>query len=225
MPTVNPQPYSNSTHFGNFLRPFISWSPWNRRPINPTFSPYVIPADLYPPNIAEGAYSAGVFEALANDPTMTVYAAAGTPGIRDADSESDIPSITIPRWPAGTTPAASDDGHCDIVDSVTNIVHSFYNLKNVGGRWVAGKYSWTNVTGTGWGLPCHYDQGARAAGVAPIGGLIRKHEVNDNKEYYAHVLAMSLTFSGLGGGNGTNTPTYVHPATAADTSPESSRTS
>lgn len=213
---TTPRAYDNSTLFGNFLRPFISWSPWNRRPINPTFSPYVIPTDAYYPSIAEGKYSVGVFEALASDPAVTVYALAGSKGIRDPDSETDIPSVIIPHWPASATPATGGDGHCDIVDSTTGIVHSFWALKNLNGVWCAAQYAWTRIDGTGWGDPAHHYQGARAAAVAPIGGLIRKHEVNDNESDYGHVLAMSLTFSGLGGGKDSNTPTYVYPATNAD---------
>jgi hypothetical protein len=213
---TTPRAYVNTTLFGNFLRPFHSTSPWNRRPINPTFDPFVIPADLYPPNIGEGPYSAGAFEAAASDPAVTVYPLPGAKGVWDPDGEVWLPSVTIPRWPANATPSTSGDGHCDIVDSVTGMVYSLWTLKSIDGRWCATQCAWTKITDTGWGDPAHHYQGARAVGVAPIGGLIRKHEVNDNKANYEHVLSMSLTFSGLGGGGKTNTPAYVHPGTSAD---------
>jgi len=47
--------------------------------------------------------------------------------------------------------------------------------------------------------------------VAPLGGLIRKHEVNDGDTQFRHALAVSLTFNALLG-----TPGYQFPATGAD---------
>ena len=102
------------------------------------------------------------------------------------------------------------------MDATTGIIHSFWCLQKLNGQWIAAQYAWSKLTDSGFGDPAHHYQGARAVGVAPIGGLIRKHEVNDNKANYEHVLSMSLTFSGLGGGGPTNTPAYVHPGTSAD---------
>jgi hypothetical protein len=203
--------YDNKTLFGNFYKPFISYSPWNSRPINPQFGSFVIPKDSYYPSIGEGAYSTGVFEAVESDPPMTFYPLPGWKGINDPDSEVDKPSVTIPHWPASAVPSTSGDGHCDVVDSTTGIIHSFWCLKKVDSEWVCAQYAWSHITGTGWGNPAHHYQGARAAAVPPIGGLIRKHEVNDKKANYEHALSMSLTFSGLG-----HHPAYIYPATSAD---------
>lgn len=197
--------------FGTPLRPFSAQSPWNARPVNPVLGDFEIPRSTYSPLIAEGKWSTGVFVASASDQPMTVLGPIDKPGVWDPDAEAVRPSIVIPRWPAGVLPASGSDGHADIVDPVTGIVHSFFVLKNVDGQWRALQYAWTRLDGSGWGEPGHYFQGARAAAVAPIGGLIRTHEVNDGESVYRHALAMSLTFNALSPG-----PTYIFPATSAD---------
>jgi hypothetical protein len=204
--------YSNSSKFGNFYRPFAANSLWNSRPVNPVFGTYSIPTSDYYPAIASGAFSTGAFEGLASDPAMVVYGSTAK-GIWDPDTEAYVPSITVPHWPASTTPATGGDGHADIVDATTGIVHSFWQLKkDATGRWTANTYGHTRIDGRGWGDPAHYYQGARAAAVPPLGGLIRKHEVNDGLLNYGHALAMSLTFNALA-----PTPAYIYPATSADT--------
>ncbi|MDP3187236.1 Atrophin-1 multi-domain protein, partial [Limnobacter sp.] len=104
------------------------------------------------------------------------------------------------------------DGHADIVDPIDGVIHSFLNLKKgQDGRWTASMYAWTRLDGRGWGDPSHYYQGARAAAVPPMAGLVRKHEVNDGQPMYRHALAMSLAHNGLSSKRG-----YVFPATSAD---------
>lgn len=204
--------YSNTSAFGNFLRPFAASSLWNAKPVNPTFTDIGIPINEYYPLIAAGKFSTGVFEALTTDKPLTVYKDPTLGYIRDTDAEENKGSVTIPRWPTSAVPATGGDGHCDVVDTVTGIVHSFWQLKKqTNGTWTAASYNWTYINGSGWGDPAHYFQGARAAAVPPIGGLIRKHEVNDGKAMYNHVLAMSLAFNGL-----SPDPAYVYPATSAD---------
>lgn len=169
-----------------------------------------------------GAYSTGVFLASATDQPMTVVGNGttdtNTVGVNDPDTASSR-VITIPRWPAGVLPATGSDGHADIVDPVTKIVHSFWQLKQVNGRWTAALYSWSNLTGTGWGDPAHYYTGARAVGIPASAGLIRKQEINDGAPTYPHALAMSLTNNALA--NGTSSPAYIFPATSADNSASS----
>ena len=198
--------------FGTFLRPFSVTSLWNARPVKPRFGNFVIPESDYVPFIGPGQYSTGAFEARPGDPPATIYPVAGRAGVWEPDGEMWLPSITIPRWPADTTPATGGDGHADVVDSVTGVVHSFWGLKKVSGRWVAMQYAWTRIDGTGWGNPAHHYQGARAAAVPPLGGLIRKHEINDGAATYKHALSMSLTFNAL-----SPKPAYIYPATSADT--------
>lgn len=204
--------YSNTTRFGNFLRPFAANSMWNARPVNPKFGTFAIPTSSYYPVVGSGAYSAGVFEGMPTDPPAVIYGPAGSKGIWNADAEEYTPSITVPHFPTATTPSTSGDGHADIIDSATGIVHSFWQLKQVNGKWQAHTYGWTKVDGRGWGDPARYYQGARAAGVPPLAGLIRKHEIDDGADSFSHALAMSLTFNALGG-----KPSYVYPATSADT--------
>jgi len=205
--------------FGTYLRPYAADSLWNSRPLNPVFGTFVIPKSSYFPTVASGAYSTGVFLATATDSPMTVVGpgstATNTVGVADPDSGGSR-VITLPRWPAGVLPASGTDGHADIVDPVTNIVHSFWQLKQQNGRWTAAMYSWSKLGGTGWGDPSHYYQGARAVGIPASAGLIRKHEIKDGLPAYQHALAMSLTFNALA--NGVSSPAYVFPATAADNS-------
>lgn len=216
-PTGTASASDNAVAFGNYLRPYAANSLWNAKPVNPVFSTYVIPTSTYFPSIASGAYSTGVFLASATDKPMTVYGATTTAttttGVSDPDSGVSR-VITVPRWPANVLPATGTDGHADIVDPVTNTVHSFWKLKQVNGKWTAALYSWSNLSGSGWANPAHYYQGARAVGIPASAGLIRKHEINDGKPLYQHALAMSLTFNGLS--NGVNSPAYVFPATSAD---------
>ncbi|USX25505.1 Atrophin-1 multi-domain protein [Oxalobacteraceae bacterium OTU3CINTB1] len=204
--------YSNTSKFGNFLRPFAANSLWNARPVNPKFGTFAIPTSDYYPVVGSGAYSAGVFEGLPTDPPMEIVGPAGSKGLWNADAEEYVPSITVPHFPTTTTPSTSGDGHADIIDSATGIVHSFWQLKQVNGKWQAHTYGWTRVDGSGWGDPARYYQGARAAAVPPLAGLIRKHEIDDGADSFSHALSMSLTFNALGG-----KPTYVYPATSADT--------
>lgn len=196
--------------FGTVLRPFSKESPWNSKPVNPRFGNFVIPTSDYVPLIAEGTWSTGVFEAGPSDPPVTVQGLPNTKGLWHADAET-YGDVTVPRWPANVVPAPGADGHAEIVDTQSGIVHSFWKLRQSDGKWVAAQYAWSRIDGRGWGDPAHYFQGARAAAVPTMGGLIRKHEVNDGESMYHHALAMSLTFNGLAAD-----PAYIFPATSAD---------
>lgn len=168
--------------WGTYRKPFAADSLWNSRPVNPSFAPDVIPTSTYFPAINAGAYSTGVFLASPQDPPVTVTGAAGSKGLLITDEEG-YHDITIPHWPASVKPASGSDGHADIVDPTTNIIHSFWQLKQVGTQWTAAQYSWTKLDGRGWPDPAHYYQGARATGVPASGGLIRTHEVEQKPAY------------------------------------------
>lgn len=202
-----------ATHegWGTYLRPFSPQSPWNSRPVQPVFDDFEIPRSSFFPALVEGKYSTGVFLTAESDEAMQVRPLPGTRGLWDADAEVHRDGIVIPRWPADTLPATGSDGHADIVDVQSGIVHSFYKLKNLDGQWCARQYAWTRLDGRGWGDPAHYFQGARAAAVPSMGGIMRKHEVNDGDSVYRHALAMSLTHNALSAD-----PTYIFPATSAD---------
>ncbi len=197
--------------WGSYARPFSAQSPWNARPIDPVLDSFQIPPSSYVPAVASGAYSTGTFRATAADAPAQILPLPGRKGIWDPDAGQMHPSIEIPHWPAGVLPATGSDGHADVVDEASGIVHSFFKLKLIEGRWHAGQYAWTRLDGRGWGEPGHYFQGARAAAVPSMGGIIRSHEIDDGDVAYRHALAMSLTFNAL-----SPNPTYVFPATSAD---------
>jgi hypothetical protein len=193
--------------WGTYSKPFAPDSPWNSRPVEPVFGTFQIPRDTYVPVIASGAYSTGAFLAQATDSPMTIQGIDAR-GVWDPDAGTYGP-VTIPRWPSDVLPASGTDGHADIYDPVTGIIHSFWILKQVNGKWVAAQHAWSPINGSGFGYPGHHYQGARAVGVAASAGIIRKHEIKDGNPIYKHALAMSLTFSGL-------SPGHIFPATSAD---------
>jgi hypothetical protein len=215
VPTAPTTPVS-TTPWGTYKTLFAADSPWNSRPVSPVFGTQVIPTSYYFPTVANGAYSTGVFQALTTDGPMTVYGPDATTGIADPDSGGSSASITLPHWPASAIPASGTDGHADIVDESTGMVHSFWQLRQVGGKWTAVLYSWSPIKGRGFGDPAHYYQGARAAGVPTSAGVIRLAEINDGKATYMHALAMSLTYNALASGNTADNPAFIFPATSAD---------
>nr|WP_320133340.1 hypothetical protein [uncultured Holophaga sp.] len=172
-----------------------------------------VPTDSCYPSISGGAYSAMFALADESDGPQTVY------GLGDAALNlvyTTASSVTIPRWPESAIPASGADGHLDILDPVTGIIHSFWKLQKAtsgthAGAWTASQYTRSLIAGRGWGDPALYYQGSRAVGVPTIGGIIRTHEIDDGESLYHHALAMSLTYCGLQA-----SPAFVFPATAAD---------
>jgi len=217
MPAAAQNQYATNSGYGNYYRPFAANSPWNIRPVNPVLDTYQIKKPLFNPGwipaVDDGEFSLGVFMAKKGDPTVTVYGKPGTAGVTDPDTGK-LRNIVIPRWPANVVPAAGGDGHADIVDTESGILHSFYQLKFTGGKWTARMYSWSRIDGRGWGNASHWSQGSRAAGVPASGGLIRLHELDDGLTYYRHALSMSLPAHTLA--NGITHPAYVYPATSTD---------
>ena len=210
LPSITPAT-SNAAEFGTFKKPFSVTSLWNSRPRQVAFGSVVIPTSSYYPLVGTGSYSTIAFLASSTDSAVTVYPADGKPGVWDPDSEAYYPSITIPHWPSETVPATGTDGHADIVDVEKGVIHSFFQLKNTNGRWTATQYAWASLKDRGWGDGAHYFQGARAAGIPSMAGLIRKHEINDGAPQFYHALAMSLTYNGM-----SNIEQYVYPATSGD---------
>lgn len=197
--------------YGTFLKPFSEDSPWNIFPINPKLGTYELPASIagYSPVIESGKFSTGIFLGKPTDPPMVVHPVSGQSSIWEPNTAKNYPTFTIPHWPADTKPATGSDGHADIVDEESGVIHSFWQLRNENGKWCAAQYAWSTIDGKGWGDSSHFYQGARAAGVPTMAGLIRKHEVDDGDTVYRHALAMSLPYEALSGG-------YVYPATSAD---------
>jgi hypothetical protein len=209
--------FAATTGFGTYYKPFAPDSPWNKRPINPVLRAGEIKKPLYNPTwipvVGDGALSLQVFMAKAGDPGVTIHGKPGTSGVGDPDTGF-YRTITLPRWPANVVPASGADGHADVVDTVTGIVHSFYQLKYANGKWTAGMYSWSRLDGRGFGEGGHWSQGARASGVPNMGGLIRIHEIDDGEPYYRHALAMTLPRHTLSGG--ASVASYIRPATSTD---------
>jgi hypothetical protein len=198
--------------WGTFDHPFAATSPWNSRPLDPVFANAVIPAARHAPAIESGKWSTGVFEAVPETSfPVIVSGPGGKPGLWRVDDRT-FGSVRVAHWPDGVIPAAGSDGHAEVVDTEAGVVHSFWKLRNHQGKWVAQQYAWTSLRGSGWGDPAHPMQGARAAGVPAIGGLIRTKEVNDGEHRYHHALSMSLPTKAL-----SPSPAYVYPATSADT--------
>jgi hypothetical protein len=197
--------------FGTVLRPFSAQSPWNSRPVEPTLDDWEIPKASYAPALESGKWSTGVFVCQPDDPPMRVVGLPGQKGVWDPDAETTQPEVVLPHWPASVNPAEGLDGHADIVDAEAGIIHSFYKLSRVDDQWCAKQYAWTRLDGRGWGDPAHYFQGARAAAVPTMGGLVRRHELEEGAGPIRHALAISLTFNALSAD-----PGYVFPATSAD---------
>lgn len=204
--------WGSEDEFGTFKRPFAVDSLWNSKPVNPQFTNFEIPLSKYFPAVQQGTYSTGVFLAKETDAPVKVYGYPERKGVWDPDSEQVKPFVTIPHWPKEVIPASGSDGHADIVDEGLGIIHSFWQLKFKDGRWMAEQYAWTRLDGRGWGDPAHYFQGARAAAVPSLAGIIRQHEIEDQKPVFEHALAISLTDNGL-----SPKPAYIFPATSADT--------
>ncbi len=203
--------------WGTHAKPFAVDSPWNCRPVNPTFGSFQIPDSSmgYFPSIEGGIYSVVLVRAGASDPSRVVHTITGRSGINTVYADpSAFQTITIPRWPAAATPAAGTDGHLDIYDPVTGIIHSLFECRDDGGVIRAGQYNATLIAGSGWGGPSLYYQGARAVGGIPSAGLIRTAEIDDGKPMYEHALTCSLDYSGLSA----TLPGFIWPATSADTS-------
>lgn len=205
--------------FNNCLRPYAADSPWNTRPVNPVLGTAQIPDSIngWRPVISDGVgYSTGAFCATAADPAVVVHG-PGTGDIQDKDVEHHFPSLTIPHWPAGVTPATESDGHADVLDEATKIVHSFNGLtKDADGTWHARDYGWSRLDGRGWGDPAHYFQGARATGVTASAGIVRKHEFLSGDPVYRHALSLSLPHNAIKKGDGDVPTVFVYPATAGD---------
>lgn len=125
--------------FETYLRPFSAQSPWNMRVEGPVFDTYEIPTDTYNPAVQASIYSAEFVLARWDDPSLTFYPTLNTP-VRGLDgttpaintaygTSSNLYSFTVPRMPASFNVAAGTDGHIDVLDPVTGIIHSFWQAK------------------------------------------------------------------------------------------------
>ncbi len=176
---------------------FSAQSPWNLIPVAPVLGKDVVPAAKQKPWIEEAAYASKIFVAKAGDAPVTVRANQIANALEGAD-------VLIPRFPADTLPATGSDGHCEIVDG--DDLHSFFGLRKPASQWVCDKYSYSSVSGSGWGTVANPDN-SRAAGCSTAGGLLLKSERGMN--VVPHALAIGLDKNGIKAGP-------VWPATLED---------
>ena len=206
-PASSPAPSAvvPATLSGTYLRPFSATSPWNSRPIDPVPGTATVPDDAYKPTISSGSFSTSFYEATASDGPASFKTYN-----KDAEASQ---TVVLPHFPAAAVSDTGSDGHLDVLDDTTGIIHSFWQArKQADGTWTAVLYAWSRIDGSGFGDPAHYYQGARAAAVPTSAGIIRAQELNDGDDQYRHALAMSLTYSALS----PVSPGYVFPATSAD---------
>jgi hypothetical protein len=192
---------------GTFERLFNSQSLWNARPIDPVLGKAAIPQEDNVPYLEQGKYSTKLFRAIASDGPVTVRGLNDAAGIWVSDELRTRPVI-VPHFPDNVVPATGMDGHCEILDETTGIIHSFYQLSfdKKAKAWKAGKYTVSSVRGTGWGSPARPD-GPRASGTPSNSGILRAHEVES--AFVPHVLAIAAHSNVLKSG-----PAY--PATLQD---------
>jgi hypothetical protein len=156
-----------------FLTPFANNSPWNVYPVSPILGTNTIPVNSpsFGANFAamDPAFSTGFFYATASDPPRTI----NTSPVSD---EQVIRNVTLPHFPVSATAATGSDGHLDVYDSTTGLIHAFWEFgPNGSGGWQCGLYSNYPIDGTGWGSPSR-PGGPRASGIAASAGLLRTWE-------------------------------------------------
>ncbi len=169
------------------VAPFSAQSPWNSYPDTPVFGTNTVP-DGNTSWIEESAYSTKPFYALATDTPVTIYGTDGGATI-DISNQLEKGTVTIPRFPTATSPAVGSDGHCEIVDMIDGVVHSFYQMYQTNGQWRTNKYAKSSLYGLGFGS-VHRPDNVRAAGCSTLGGLLLKSELG--LKIVPHALAMSM---------------------------------
>jgi hypothetical protein len=194
---------------GTFKHLFNSQSLWNARPIDPVLGKAAIPQKDNVAWLEQDKYAAKLFRGRAADGPMTVQGRDASEGIWVADELRNRPVI-VPHFPENVVPATGLDGHCEILDESTGLIHSFYQLgfDSAEKVWKAGKYTVSSVSGTGWGSPARPD-GPRASGTPSTSGILRAHEIDS--AVVPHALAVAAHSNVLKSG-----PLY--PATLQDLS-------
>lgn len=183
--------------------PYNAQSIWRALPVNAEITDQAIPDTGYWPVIAADAFGVSVHVTRPTDMPMRVHGRPpdqdwGGQGIVAIDvGDEPIGSIRLARWPADVRVPEGTDGHVIIIDAPTARVHDFWRLRQVDGRWEASQYAWSSLTGTGWPTPERYQIGSRSSGVPTLGGLMRTHEVADDRPTFGHVLAMALPETSL----------------------------
>src|SRR4051794_39063268 len=124
--TTPPQALAGSaSSTGTFEHLFNSQSLWNARPIDPVLGKAAIPQQDNVPYLEQGKYGTKLFRATASDGPITVRGLNNVAGIWVSDELRTRP-VVVPHFPENVVPATGLDGHCEILDETTGIIHSFY---------------------------------------------------------------------------------------------------
>ena len=184
---------------------FAAQSLWNATPVNPVLGFNVMPSKIQTPWIEELAYSSRIFRAAATDGAVTIYGPKGGADL-DIANQLETGTVVVPRFPAGVVPATGQDGHCEILDPIDGTLHSFFQLRQTGGKWCATKYAKTSWRGSGFGTVSNPDN-VRAAGCSTAGGLLLASELA--MDVVPHALAIGMDKNAF-------VPGPIYPATLED---------
>jgi hypothetical protein len=176
----------------DFERPFSKLaSPWNVCPKNPVLArqPVTTAASV---GIEAGRFASAVFAADAAGSAIEIFGPDEDKGPFIND-EKRRRVITIPNFPKDVQVAGGDgysrDGHLEVVDQSSRLIHSFYKMQFSSDRrrWEAQNYAVTSLDGHGFGTPSK-PYSSRAAGCPAFGGVLRAHEYG--KSILEHALAI-----------------------------------
>ncbi len=196
--------------YGSYFRAFAPDSPWNLRVLEPQFGSYVIPTDTYYPSVGPSLYSTEFVYAKTSDAPLTFLPTYGTtvkgpdnvnPGINTAyGTPSNLYSLTLPRMPASFGVAAGTDGHIDIYDEVTGIVHSLWQAKKGVVATITVDAGGTGYTPNSTTIPVTINgdgTGATARGTANSSGVLTSITITARGANYT---TATVTIGGTGAG-------------------------
>jgi hypothetical protein len=197
-----------------FRAPYSAQSPWKAHPINPTFGSGVIPHNEY----SYVPFQAPIYYARASDPSLTIVGPSG--GGVNVPDELRHRDIILPHFPEGVVAPPGSDAEIVIYDSATQLIHSFFQMSNSGGRWTANAYAAQSASGWGFGTPST-PYNIRGSGSSPIGGVLRNWEVPSSRNasaYPQHALALALGVDAFLPNSRTSPspPGPIYPATLQD---------
>jgi hypothetical protein len=179
---------ARSSSTGTFERPYNSQSLWNAHPLAPVLGTATIPTNNKAYLESSEQWGSKLFRATAADGSLVIQGRSNPKGVWVAD-EIQNRNVLLPHCPENVVPASGSDGHCEILDEVTGLIHSFYRLIFDADSkvWRADQYTVTRAGGTGWGSP-ECPDGPRASGTPSTSGLLRAHEIGS--DIVNHALAV-----------------------------------
>jgi hypothetical protein len=158
---------------------FAKNSMWNATPVNPVLGTTHIPELRELANVEDGpAYGVRSYVATAADGPVDI----------NVDYSETGGVVHLPHWPTAAIPPTGVDGHLEIFDETTGLIHSFWGMQ-LGPPKHSSKYTCERFDGLGWGTPERPD-GPRAAGVTVVSGTLRTWETDLSE--VNHALAIVL---------------------------------